>query len=115
MFANHFLFPVLKLERKDMNGCFISPNYFENIDGLSSHSYPNHGFIGTPKEIGQHSIRGYLWELNLLKKLGVQKELPVFITETGWPHREGIKSQNNFYTTKTTSQFLIEDNSTHPV
>jgi len=86
----------------------INPNYFDQIDALASHSYPNHGFIGTPKETGQHSIKGYLWELNLLKKLGVQKELPVFITETGWPHREGLRSQNNFYTTKTTSQFLIE-------
>jgi len=46
--------------------------------------------------------------LNLLKKLGVKKDLPVFITETGWPHREGVKKQNTFYTTKTTSDFLIE-------
>lgn len=85
-----------------------NPNYFDQIDALASHSYPNHGFIGTPKDTGQHSINGYLWELNLLKKLGVNKELPVFITETGWPHREGLKSQNNFYTTKTTANFLIE-------
>ncbi|PIP64854.1 hypothetical protein COW96_00270, partial [Candidatus Roizmanbacteria bacterium CG22_combo_CG10-13_8_21_14_all_33_16] len=27
---------------------------------------------------------GYQWELELLKELGVEKELPVFITETGW-------------------------------
>ncbi len=86
----------------------LNPNYFDQIDGLASHSYPNHGFIGTPSNTGQHSIRGYLWELSLLKKLNVNKELPVFITETGWPHREGLKPQNNFYTTKTTSKFLIE-------
>ncbi len=86
----------------------INPNYFDNIDGLASHSYPNHGYIGTPKDQGQHSIHGYQWELNLLKKLGVQKTLPVFITETGWPHREGIKKQNNYYTTKTTANFLIQ-------
>lgn len=86
----------------------INPNYFDNIDGISSHSYPNHGFIGTPEDTGQHSIHGYLWELNLLKKLGVNKTLPVFITETGWPHREGIKKQNDFYTTKTTADFLLQ-------
>jgi hypothetical protein len=86
----------------------FNPNYFDQIDGLASHSYPNHGFIGTPKETGQHSIKGYLWELDLLKKLGIKKDLPVYITETGWPHREGIKTQNTFYTTKTTSQFLTE-------
>ncbi|MDD3002354.1 MAG: hypothetical protein PHS06_00620 [Candidatus Shapirobacteria bacterium] len=86
----------------------INPNYFDNIDGLASHSYPNNGFVGTPNDTGQHSIRGYQWELDLLKKLGVNKDLPVFITETGWPHREGIENQNNFYTTKTTTIFLIE-------
>jgi len=86
----------------------LKPDYFDQIDGLASHSYPNHGFIGTPKETGRHSIKGYLWELSLLKKLGVNKDLPVYITETGWPHREGIKNQKNFYTTKTTSKFLLE-------
>jgi len=86
----------------------INPNYFDQIDALSSHSYPNYGFIGTPKDIGRHSINGYKWELDLIKKLGVNKELPVFITETGWPHREGVKRQNNFYTSKTTASFLSE-------
>lgn len=84
------------------------PEYFDYIDGISSHSYPNHGFIGTPKDTGQHSIRGYLWELETIKKLGVKKDFSVFITETGWPHREGLNSRNNFYTTKTTSQFLLD-------
>ena len=84
------------------------PEYFDNIDGLASHSYPNHGFVGTPQDTGQHSIQGYSWELETIKKLGVNRELPVFITETGWPHREGINSRNNFYTTKTTSQFLLD-------
>jgi hypothetical protein len=82
--------------------------YFESIDGLASHSYPNHGFLGTPKDTGQHSILGYLWELNFLNKLDLKKDFPVFITETGWPHQEGINKKNNFYTTKTTSQFLLE-------
>lgn len=59
----------------------------ENInmyfDGLASHSYPNPGFVGSPTDTGRKSIRGYEWELQLLKSLGV-KDLPVFITETGW-------------------------------
>ncbi|MBP9817735.1 hypothetical protein KBC75_03185 [Candidatus Shapirobacteria bacterium] len=82
------------------------PEYFDKIDGIASHSYPNHGFIGTPADTGQHSIRGYIWELNYLKKLGVTKDLPIFITETGWPHREGIDRHNGFYTTDTTAKFL---------
>ncbi len=84
------------------------PQYFDYIDGLASHSYPNHGFLGTPKDKGQHSILGYLWELDFLNKLGIKKEFPIFITETGWPHQEGISKKNNFYTAKTTSQFLLE-------
>ncbi|MDD3003133.1 MAG: hypothetical protein PHS06_04685, partial [Candidatus Shapirobacteria bacterium] len=86
----------------------LNPNYFNNIDGVASHSYPNNGFVGTPNDTGQHSILGYQWELDLLKQLGVNKDLPVFITETGWPHREGIENQNNFYTAKTTANFLIQ-------
>ena len=84
------------------------PEYFEIIDGLASHSYPNHGYIGTPKNIGQHSILGYQWELNIIKSFNISKKYPVFITETGWPHREGITPANEFYTTETTSRFMLE-------
>jgi len=62
------------------------------IDALSSHSYPNPGFFGSPLDNGKRSIRGYQWELELLKELGVEKELPVFITETGWERK--IQSAN---------------------
>ncbi|KKP38721.1 MAG: hypothetical protein UR29_C0012G0004 [Candidatus Woesebacteria bacterium GW2011_GWC2_33_12] len=55
------------------------PNIFTFIDGWSSHSYPNPAFSGSEKAIGRKTIRGYEWELSLVKK-----NLPVFITETGW-------------------------------
>ncbi len=58
-------------------------DYNTYFDGLASHSYPNPGFIGSPLATGRTTIRGYEWELSLLKGMGV-KELPVFITETGW-------------------------------
>ncbi len=54
------------------------------VDGLSSHSYPNPAFSGNPYSTGRGTILGYEWELNYLKSLGFEKELPVFITETGW-------------------------------
>jgi len=54
------------------------------IDGWATHSYPNPGFSGSPWDTGRKSIRGYEWELGLLERLGVLKEMPVFITETGW-------------------------------
>jgi hypothetical protein len=86
----------------------LDPSFFDQIDGLASHSYPNHGFIGLPTDTGQHSILGYQWELNFLKSLGVNKRLPVFITETGWPHRQGQQNDNKFYTTETTAKFFQE-------
>jgi len=82
------------------------PDYFNLIDGIASHSYPNHGFVGKPSDSGQHSIRGYQWELDFIKSLGIQKKYPVFITETGWPHREGESKDNKFYTLKTSAEFL---------
>ncbi|PIV09883.1 hypothetical protein COY89_03010 [Candidatus Roizmanbacteria bacterium CG_4_10_14_0_8_um_filter_36_36] len=59
-------------------------NIFNYVDGWASHSYPNPDFSGSPWDSGRGTIRTYQWELGLLKSLGVEKELPVFITETGW-------------------------------
>lgn len=82
-----------------------NPLYFDLIDGLASHSYPNHGFVGNPNDKGQFSILGYQWELDYLKFLGINKSYPVFITETGWPHREGVKKNNDYFSLKTTVDF----------
>lgn len=62
------------------------------IDGWSSHSYPNPGFSGSVWDKGKKSIRGYEYELALLKELGIEKDLPVFITETGW--KQGSLSED---------------------
>lgn len=62
------------------------------IDAWASHSYPNPGFSGSVWDTGKQSIRGYEYELALLSKLGVQKNLPVFITETGW--KKGALSES---------------------
>lgn len=56
----------------------------ELFDGYASHSYPNPGFVGSPTASGKGTVRSYVWELDLLRDLGVVKELPIFITETGW-------------------------------
>lgn len=62
------------------------------IDGWASHSYPNPGFSGSPWDSGRGTVKTYEWELNLLESLGVNKKLPVFITETGWKRgdEEGV-------------------------
>lgn len=81
----------------------ITPQDFNMLfDGLSSHSYPNPGFVGSPFDSGRKSIRGYDWELKKLKELGV-KSLPVFITETGWngdvvPRVEVARNYNYAFT-----------------
>ncbi len=62
---------------------FGADTFNELIDGLSSHSYPNPGFAGPPSGFGKGSVRTYQWELETLKSMGI-KDLPVFITETGW-------------------------------
>ena len=64
-------------------------NIEKYISGLSSHSYPNPGFMGSPNGSGWGTVRGYLAELEYLSELGVTKALPVFITETGWK-RDGL-------------------------
>ncbi|MBU1129856.1 glycoside hydrolase family 5 protein [Patescibacteria group bacterium] len=81
-------------------------DYFDNVDAIASHSYPNPGFVGKPTDTGKFSILGYQWELNYLKSLGINKNFPIFITETGWPHREGESNNNQFYTLNTTTDFL---------
>lgn len=73
------------------------PGIFDKLDGWASHSYPQPNFSGNPYVSGRWSIRAYDVELDFLKQtLGVKKELPVFITETGWAHAEG-DSYNSGY------------------
>lgn len=79
------------------------PGIFKILDGWTSHSYPNHGFIGTPSDAGRTSIRGYQWEQATLKEIFAVSDLPVFITETGWPHETISK---RFYSEEQTAAFL---------
>src|SRR3989344_8682692 len=72
------------------------PGIFNKLDGWVSHSYPNPGFKGKPTDTGRGSVHSYQWELDVLKQMGVTKDLPVFITETGWKHSEGLKKDNFF-------------------
>jgi hypothetical protein len=59
------------------------PGIFNQIDGLSSHSYPNPGFAQHPATNTSMSINSFQYELALVKSMS-PKDLPVFITETGW-------------------------------
>ncbi len=61
----------------------INPKALQSIDGWNSHSYPNPGFSGSPSDRHDHSIVSYIYEKQLVENL-IGKQLPVFITETGW-------------------------------
>lgn len=59
------------------------PGIFYQIDGLASHSYPNPGFSQAPNTNSMMGVASFKYERNLAKEL-TGKDLPVFITETGW-------------------------------
>ena len=70
------------------------PDILDRVDGWNSHSYPNPDFSGSEKATGKGTVASFAWELSYLKSLGVTKELPVFITETGWAHNTNVSNQN---------------------
>ena len=59
------------------------PGIFSQIDGLSSHSYPNPAFSQHPSINSLTNINSFQYEQALAESLS-NKKLPVFITETGW-------------------------------
>lgn len=85
------------------------PDVFAHIDGWASHAYPlgpfteppwqqtyqvdwlngaaNPAHAEPPPGIANRGVNGYEWELFTLATYGV-RDLPVYITETGWRHAE---------------------------
>lgn len=59
------------------------PGIFNQLDGISSHSYPNPGFEQAPNATSAMGVGSFIQERNLIKTMS-NKNLPVFITETGW-------------------------------
>lgn len=59
------------------------PGIFYQIDGIASHSYPNPAFAKPASVQDSQSIATFLYEKRLIQEIG-GKDLPVFITETGW-------------------------------
>lgn len=72
------------------------PGIFKKLDGWSSHSYPNPNFSGLPTASGKMTVRGYQEEIKKLRSLGVEKNLPIFISETGWKHAGGKKPNSSY-------------------
>ena len=89
-----------------------TPDVFDRIDGWTSHSYPNPKFSGSETATGPGTIRTFEWELDILKKLGIKKELPVFITETGWAHE--VDGQKNGYKASESIANALKNSFTDP-
>ncbi len=82
------------------------PGIFEKLDGWASHPYAQPGFVGSPTDIGRDSIRAYEWELSVLNNEFNVRNLPVFITETGWPHAEGAVFNYNYYDSEIVAKYI---------
>ncbi len=72
------------------------PGIFGEIDGIASHSYPNPGFSQPPLSYGYEGVSSFKYEENLASYLG-NKNLPVFITETGWTDNQIPESVQAIY------------------
>ncbi len=83
------------------------PGIFNQVDGISSHSYPNPGFTQPPSVKTSRSIDSFSFEKDTVDSLS-NKKLPVFITETGWD-QSAIAQQTvgDFY--KTAANTLWSD------
>jgi hypothetical protein len=87
------------------------PDVFERLDGWASHAYPLGPFGEDPSRqqfkiddvrpdarprqqpppgTPNRGVNGYVWELWKLRQLGLDRDLPVYVTETGWRH---VRSQ----------------------
>lgn len=83
------------------------PGIFNKLDAWASHPYPQPNFSGNPYTYGRWGIRAYEDELKFLKEnLNVTKELPVFITETGWAHAEGEEYNSSYLNADTVAEFF---------
>lgn len=60
----------------------VVPGIFSKIDGIASHSYPNPGFSAPPSS-ARVGIYSFYYQKQLADIFS-EKNLPVFITETGW-------------------------------
>jgi hypothetical protein len=69
---------------------------FKKIDGLGSHSYPNPGFSQSPRTVTSKNITSFKFEKNLALELS-GKDLPIFITETGWSKNKVPEDQIALY------------------
>lgn len=72
------------------------PGIFSQIDGISSHSYPNPGFQQPPDTRSTMGTGSFAHERALIRSFS-NRDLPVFITETGWTSEKITDEQRAKY------------------
>ncbi len=71
------------------------PGIFNQIDGIGSHSYPNPGFEQSPQN-GREGVSSFKYEKSLIESF-TNRDLPIFITETGWSNKRVSGKQIKSY------------------
>ncbi len=79
------------------------PGIFGKIDGMASHSYPNPGF-SMPPSSAREGVDSFYYQEQLAKQFS-GKDLPVFITETGWSSNEVSEEQQSQYYIQTFANY----------
>lgn len=80
------------------------PQIPDKIDAWNTHSYPNPGFVASPRKSDKASIKGFEHELAYIKQY-TDRNLDVYITETGWkrtPNNSSHLSEYYSYAIKNT-------------
>lgn len=73
------------------------PEILDKIYAWNSHSYPNPGFAASPQRNAKNGMNGYKHELAFLDR-HTDRDLQVFITETGWKNeRFTRRTLENYY------------------
>lgn len=74
------------------------PGIFSKIDGISAHAYPNPAF-SSPPSYSRVGIYSFYYQKELADSFAM-KNLPVFITETGWSSDSvSYDTQSEYYKT----------------
>ncbi len=85
------------------------PGIFAKLDGWASHCYPHPAYTSHPLATATPTLRdgmsSYKWELSLLANNFGINNIPVFITETGWPHEEGSKFHAEWHDQNTVAEY----------
>lgn len=86
------------------------PGIFKRLDGWGTHAYPQPEFSGDfynpPSWYStRDEIENYKWEMSLLSAYGVSG-LPIFITETGWAHKEGNQPKKEYRPASLTATYF---------